>query len=196
MTSRRMAAALALLLVLATGADAQTRSYPVQTVKAAFLYRFVDYAEWPDRRSPDRPLTIAVLGDDGVAEALARSVQARKTPDRAITVLNIEQLDQAGDAEILFISRAAARQLRTAPASFVRRPTLVVTEEEEGLTAGAVINFLVVEGRVRFEVSLPAAEARGLKLSSRLLSVALRVEKSGAQLEVPGGPARRLFSSL
>ncbi len=195
MTSRLMAA-LAFLLVLATAAAAQTRSYPVQTVKAAFLYRFVDYAEWPVGRSPDRALTIAVLGDGGVAEALERSVQARKSPERAITVLSIEQLDQARDAEILFISREAARQLRDAPDSFARRPTLVVTEEEEGLTAGAVINFLVVEGRVRFEVSLPAAEARGLKLSSRLLSVALRVEKSGAQLEVPGGPARALLSSL
>jgi hypothetical protein len=49
---------------------------------------------------------------------------------------------------------------------------------------------------VRFEVSLPAAESRGLKLSSRLLNVALRVEKSGAQLEAPGRPARALFASL
>ena len=95
MISRPIATVFAVLLVLASAAGAQTRSYPVQTVKAAFLYRFVDYAEWPVGRSPDRALTIAVLGDDGVAEALERSVQARKSPERAITVLNIEQLELA-----------------------------------------------------------------------------------------------------
>jgi hypothetical protein len=181
MNARPLAPVLACLLAFATSgvSEAQTRAYPVQAVKAAFLYRFVDYAEWPAGRPPDRALTIAVLGDEQVAEELLRSVQTRKSPDRAITVLNVSELGEARNADIVFVAHGSARELRSASAEFANRPVLVVTEEEEGLSAGAVINFLVVEGRVRFEVSLPAAERRGLKLSSRLLSVALRVEKSG-----------------
>jgi hypothetical protein len=89
------------------------------------------------------------------------------------------------DADVLFVSAQWKKKLSALVDEHGRDPVLVVTEGEGALERGSVINFLVVEGNVRFEVSLPAAEQRGLKLSSRLLSVALRVEKSGLRLEPP-----------
>jgi hypothetical protein len=57
-----------------------------------------------------------------------------------------------------------------------QRPILVVTDSPDGLREGAIINFLVVDEHIRFEIALGAARSAGLTLSSRLLSAALRVE--------------------
>ena len=78
------------------------------------------------------------------------------------------------NAQVVFVGREEASQLsniiRSAPPS-----ALIVTESEDGLRHGSVINFLVVDGQVRFEVSLEAAQRRNLRLSARLLSVAYAV---------------------
>jgi hypothetical protein len=81
-------------------------------------------------------------------------------------------------SQIVFISDTERARLghlaRSAP-----RHALVVTETDGALALGSVINFVIAEGRVRFEVSLPSAERRGLKFSSRLLAVALAVRNGG-----------------
>lgn len=146
-------------------------------VKAAFLYKFLGYADFPAAAFADgaAPVTIGVIGSDEMAAELARVVAGRQVRGRAIVVRPVRE-GEPGQVHLLFVAGAdsarAARVLRAAPAAL-----LPVTECEQGLQVGSVINFRIIEERVRFDVSLDSAERNNVKLSSRLLTVANRVVK-------------------
>lgn len=146
-----------------------------ERLKAAYLYRFLEYVEWP-AGARDGPLTIAVLGDDRLVAELSRHVEGRKAHGRAIRAQAVRSAQEGLGADVLFVSQDRKRELARAARSNAHRPVLIVTETAGALERGSVINLLEVDGKMRFEVSLPAAERRGLKLSSRLLAVAMRVE--------------------
>jgi hypothetical protein len=158
-------------------------AFPEEQVKAAFLYHFGTYVEWPEPASTDDVMTIAVLGDGAVADQLAVFLPGRTIARRAIEVRRLEKLEDLGNDEILFIGREENDRLFEIVAAVADRPMLVVTDTPEGLVAGAMVNFQTVENRVRFEISVPAAERVGLRLSSRLLSAAVRVETARRGLD-------------
>jgi hypothetical protein len=170
-----------LLLVLAAWSAPSpdlpdVRPRPEQEIKAAYLYRFLEYVEWPAGTfaGPASPIVIGVLGGGSVADDLRAIVAGRRIGQHPIEVRALDVAD-ARDANVLFVGADAASALpRVAPAA-QSRATLVVTDFADALGRGSVINFVVVDDRLRFEVSLDAAERSGIKLSSRMLSVALRV---------------------
>ena len=146
-------------------------------MKAALLYRFINYVEWPDAifSSPSAPFTIGIAGDDLLAAELAEFAASRKVMNRPLAVRRRTPNETFKDVQLLYVARNDASQLaalgRTIPAD-----ALIVTDWPNALRQGAVINFVVVEGQVRFEVSLDSAQRRNIKLSSRLLSVAHNVQ--------------------
>jgi hypothetical protein len=148
-----------------------------RSVKAAFIYKFLGYTEFPASAFGDAasPVVIGVIGAEYMAAELARIVAGRAINSRSIVVKQFLDGDNPG-VHLLFVGGAdcgrAAGVLRQA-----RAPTLVVTECGNGLQAGSIINFRIVEERVRFDVSLDAADKNNIKLSSRLLSVANHVSK-------------------
>lgn len=163
---------------LAQGPGAQALE---RRVKAAFLYKFLGYADFPPSAFADgaAPLTIAVVGSDEMAAELARIAAGRAIAGRPIAVRHVREQDTPPPAHLLFVSGLdsdrAGRVLRSAPGAL-----LTVTECDAGLRHGSVINFRIVDERVRFDVSLDAAEKKNVKLSSRLLTVANRVQKGGS----------------
>jgi hypothetical protein len=146
-------------------------------VKAAFLYKFLGYTEFPSRSFSDAtsPVVIGVAGSDDMLAELARTVAGRTLNGRSITVKSVREGDSA-PVHLLFVAGSdsawTARMLRAASG-----PMLLVSECEDGLQYGSVINFTVVDERVRFDVSLDAAEKNNVRLSSRLLNVANHVQK-------------------
>ncbi|WP_323144365.1 YfiR family protein [Massilia phyllosphaerae] len=147
-------------------------------VKAAFLYKFLGYAEFPPGAFFDgsSPVVIGVVGADDLAGELARAVAGRTVNNRPVVVRVLRDTDVQVPLHLLFVGGAdplrVGRMVRQASAAM-----LVVTECEDGLRQGSVINFRIIDERVRFDVSLDAAERNGIKLSSRLLTVANRVQK-------------------
>lgn len=147
-------------------------------VKAAFLYKFLGYAEFPPGAFFDgsSPVTIGVVGADDMASELARLVAGRTINNRPVVVRVLHDTDVQMPLHLLFVGGSdpvrVGRMVRQASAAM-----LVVTECEDGLRQGSVINFRIIDERVRFDVSLDAAERNGIKLSSRLLTVANRVQK-------------------
>jgi len=147
-------------------------------VKAAFLYKFLGYAEFPPGAFFDgsSPVLIGVVGADDLAAELARAVAGRTVNNRPVVVRVLRDTDVQAPLHLLFVGGAdplrVGRMVRQASAAM-----LVVTECEDGLRQGSVINFRIIDERVRFDVSLDAAERNGIKLSSRLLTVANRVQK-------------------
>jgi hypothetical protein len=170
-------AAAALLLLATLSATAQGPAvYDAAQVKAAFLYHFGTYVRWPATGENADPLTIAVLGDDEVAEHLAQFLPGRRIEERPVRARTIARIEELGEDEILFVGRANNARLTQTLSAIGQRPVLVVTDAVDGLERGAMVNFQLVDSRVRFEISLPRAQEAGLELSSRLLAAALRVE--------------------
>jgi hypothetical protein len=179
-------ALLALWLVFASlGCLAQETAPSERQVKAAFLYRFTEYVQWPDSAFPrkDSPLVIGVLGDNALATELQSIAAGRSVRGRPVAVKTFKSGEPLTGAHVLYLAESLNAQLRQLVRA-VEGPVLVVTDSEDGLAAGSVINFVMVDGRIRFEVSLANAGARSIALGSGLLSVALNVRK-GSMLPLP-----------
>jgi hypothetical protein len=171
-----VAASMLVLLLLSGPARAADQVASESAVKAAFLYKFASFVEWPPGAfKPDAPLSIGVLGDEAVASDLEQMVAGRSFEGRPIAVRRLRDGDDAGAVQVLLVGRGRDARLREVVAS-TSGPVLVVSEQENGLRLGAVLNFVTDSGRVRFSASQAAAEGRGLRLSARLLSVAQAVE--------------------
>lgn len=148
-------------------------------MKAAFLFRFTDFVTWPNAAfGADSPFIIAVAATEVFVDELRQVTAGRSVLGRPVQVRRVSNPGSIPAAHLLFIGDAEKQRLRewvlTAP-----RSALIVSESEGALDHGSVINFALAEGRVRFEISLEAAEKRGLRLSSRLLALALQV-RTGA----------------
>lgn len=161
------------LSCLAVGADAPASNGVERGVKAAFLYKFLGYVEYAQDAGP---LVVGVAGADDIGAELVRITTGRNVGGRAVAVRTVREGDSLAGLHMLFVGADATRS-GTLLRSAQQQGVLTVTESDNGLQQGSVINFRLVEERVRFEVSLPAAEKSGLKLSSRLLSVAYHVLK-------------------
>jgi hypothetical protein len=171
------------LLVLASvNAAAQPADLqaPEYRVKAAFVYKFGDYIEWPADAFPaaNSPLVIGVVGADALAEELTKISTGRTINGRPVAVRKLKNGDSLGDLHVIFLGRAEGGQLASELDASKGRATLTITESADGIRLGSMINFVVVSDKVRFDVALPSAAAGRLKISSRLLAVARKVVAS------------------
>ncbi|MDB5871095.1 MAG: hypothetical protein JWQ07_537 [Ramlibacter sp.] len=157
---------------------AQPAAPPTENaVKAAFLYKFASFVEWPQGtfQRADQPLVIGVSGDDAVAAELEQLAAGRAVEGHPVTVRRLPEAGTPTGVHILYLGTRREARLRESLEA-VAGPVLLVTEQSEGLRLGAVLNFVLDGGRVRFTASLASADARNLKMSARLLAVAQSVE--------------------
>lgn len=149
-----------------------------RSIKAAYLCKFAGYVEWPGAApAAGAPLLIGVVDAGAMADELTRLTDGRRINERPVQVRRIGPDEPLEGLHVLFVGGQDRERLaaRLSPARTL--PILTVTESTGALGDGSVINFTVERERVRFEVSLPAAELSRLKLSSRLLAVAQRVQR-------------------
>jgi len=148
-------------------------------LKAAFLYKFAGYVEWPEGAFRDNgsPIAIGVAGSETIAQELEQALPGHKVGERTMTVHRIEP--GAGDLagyQIIFVGRGVesarvAELLRRASG----KPVLTVTDATGDAPSGSVINFLNDAGHVRFDIAMDAASRNGLHLRAPLLAVARKV---------------------
>ena len=181
-----LACVVGYLLVLAAwsapgGATDDPPAPPEQSTKAAFLYKFPAYVEWRQGAfaEPASPVVIGVLGAADVAEQLTAMAAARKAGERPIEIRQLRAGDALEGVHVLFVGREQSGRVAGLAPAAQRRGILLVTDYDGALDDGSAINLVVIDNRVRFEVSLGATEKSGLKLSSRMLSVALWVRPAG-----------------
>jgi len=154
--------------------DVQIAEYKV---KAAFLYKFASYIEWPAQvfERPESAFVIGVSGAEALGDQLAQIVAGRSINGRPVAVRKLHRGEPASGLQILFIGGSDAGRLSDILASTKGRPVLTVTESEDTFALGSMINFVIVDDKVRFDVALREAELANLKVSARLLSVARKV---------------------
>jgi hypothetical protein len=168
---------LLLTMVFWLGASPlRAESFSADAVKAAFLYRFASYVEWP-ADSPAQPFVIAVAGNEEVAKQLDELLPRVKVRGRATQLRRVTRAADLDGVHILYVGPEQLARTRALRARALERPILIVTDDIRGLDAGAVINFVDAGRNVRFEISLIAADRARLKIDSALLSVAARVER-------------------
>ncbi len=170
----RLLLALAWLPALA---DAPPSAPVERQIKAAYLYKFAGFVEWPEGSfvRPDSPVVIGVMGADALAEQLERTVAGHTANGRPLVVRKLKKGEPPGNVHILFLGAMDKAALAEVLAASRNQPLLTVSDSEEALAYGSIINFVVADDRLRFEVALkPAATAR-LRISARMLSAAYRV---------------------
>jgi YfiR/HmsC-like len=175
------ASAVAALLLGTSLAHAQPEPTPAPSptefeVKAAFLYNFARFVEWPAETGHDAaPFVIAILGHDPFGAVLDDTVAGKTVGGRPIEVRRIARADEARDAQIVFVS-PSERPNMAAILKTLGRPGILTVGDTDGFASqGGAINFTLQARRVRFEINPAAAEQARLKMSSQLLKLATLV---------------------
>jgi hypothetical protein len=146
-------------------------------VKATFLYKFEPFITWPAQAfpSPGSPFNLCVVGNDPFGPLLDRAVSGQQTAGHAIAVLRLTTVSPDAHCQLLYIATADAGSARQAEAAVAGTAALTITDSMEDGAAKGMINFVIADNRVRFEIDDAAAAQSGLTISSKLLSLAVSV---------------------
>jgi len=175
------ALSLAVLLVAISvrppRANADSNGTSEYDVKAAFLFHFAQFVEWPAEAflSAESPLTYCTVGEDAFRGALDESVKGKRIRNRPLRVLHLREREPINGCQVLFIGAAQKGRQTEELASANGRPMLTVGETADFAQEGGIIGFFLEEKKVRFEINVGAAEKAGLKSSAKLLALAKTV---------------------
>ncbi len=171
--TRTVATALAMTLALAAPVRAGDGSLEA-AIKAVYLYKFAPFVEWPETApaAEGGSFFVCIVGSDPFGALLDRAVAGQRVGDRPIAVRRLETVQKAAGCRIMYLA-GSAQSVAEAVKAVKGAPILTVAE---GQGAGAVIGFVVRDQRVRFVIDIHAAADNNLKISSKLLSLALDVQ--------------------
>jgi hypothetical protein len=146
-------------------------------VKAAFVCKFAGYVEWPAQlfARPDSPIVIGAVASDAVVDELVRTAAGLSAEGRPLLVRKLERGDALASAHLVYIAASHESRLAETLAAAKGQPVLLVTESSRAPALGSMINFVVVDDKVRFDIAPQVAEQSQLKISARLLGVARAV---------------------
>lgn len=158
-----------LLLLALTPAHAGPSEYEI---KAAFIYQIAKFVEWP---ASSAPLRLCVLGGNPFGAAL-ETIRGKPVNERKIEVALLGAGADTRECAMLFIAAPAERHLERIAAISRGAGMLTIGDTEGFSKRGAMVNFFLENGKVRFEINLDAARQGGLQISSKLLSLARIVD--------------------
>jgi hypothetical protein len=143
-------------------------------VKAAFLYNFAKFVEWPPQtfKTEKDPIRICVLGLNPFGPALVDAVGGKTVLGRTFAVTGISNVAQAVECQMLFISSSERKHLTSILAELRTRGVLTIGETNGFAAQGGIVNFKLEDGRVRLEINVEAAVQAKLRISSQVLSLA------------------------
>jgi hypothetical protein len=148
-------------------------------IKAAYLYDFGKFVQWPVRSKNLGGFAICVLGVDPFGRVLDETVAGQTIGGESVVVRRIDQPIDAGGCRILFVSSSEATTLKSDLEALKESSILTVSDMPQFTQRGGMIHFLTEDRRVRFDINQAAATRAGLRLSSQLLKVAVSVTGSG-----------------
>jgi hypothetical protein len=141
------------------------------TVKAALLYNFAKFAEWPALR-PGEPIVVCIVGNDSIAEAFIAAVRGQEISGHRLELGRPRDAAAWPSCHLLFIAAVQFRESPGGLAGVKAAPVLTVSDGSGFARSGGIIELFVDNGLMRFVINLDAVERSGLQLSSRLLGLA------------------------
>lgn len=171
--ARRCLLAALLLSIIPAIARADETQIPEYRVKSAFLYNFSRFVTWPDTTQQEHTeFSLCVIGTDPFGTQLDK-LAGKLVHDRTLVVHRLNNLDVTKDCQLVYISEDA---VISEVLPIVReRPVLTVSDAADFIEQGGIIQFQLVQNKVRFRINMDAANTAGLSISSKLLSLAINV---------------------
>ncbi len=187
---------LACLLAADAYPDSKSAQYKEYEVKAAFMYNFLKFVDWPEEKMArsGNQVIIGIIGEDPFGAA-ADIFKDKKVEDRDVVVKRfegIEQLKKKADKDkqlealktchLLFICPSEQKQANEIIDIVGKNGVLTVGDTDGFIESGGIISFMLEENKIRFDINLTAAEKAGLKIRSQLLRLAKKVIKDGSNV--------------
>jgi hypothetical protein len=174
---RTLAACLLLLAWLGAGApagDAQTETSAEYQLKAAFLFNFAKFIDWPPASfaGPQASFSICILGSDPFGHSMDELLQGKTIADRRVSIERSKQVADVRHCQMVFVSASEKSRVREILDGLKGTNVLAVGDTEGFAAAGGAIQFAIEDNHVRFVINTDAADRAGLKVSSNLLSLA------------------------
>ncbi|MBW8899317.1 MAG: YfiR family protein [Massilia sp.] len=174
----RPACWLLLALCLCQGPALAQSNATERQVKAAYLYKFAGFVEWPDGAfaRPDSPLLIGIAGNDALAEQAEQIIAGRSINGHPLAVRRVRRGDALEGVHILFVGAMDRPGMGELLATARAQSVLTVSDVDEATELGCMVHFVVADDRLRFEVALKNVTPTRLRISARMLAAAYRVQ--------------------
>jgi len=172
-----VATTVILLLLVLASVPGLCQAASEEQVKAAYLYSFAKFIEWPSRtfQTSSSPFHFCVMNNRSFQVELDRTVKGKSVAGRTIEVVSVLNAEQSRSCHLLFVDASQERQSRQVIQALQGAAILIVGETRNFIEGGGTIGFLMEDEHVYFEINQKEATLAGLYVSSRLLSVAKRV---------------------
>ena len=171
---------LSLVWLLSVGGGRAQESPPTEyQLKAAFLLNFAKFVEWPPAVFAEAasPFVLGILGENPFGDALERTIRDKTINNRPLLIKEFRSGAESTNCHILFISTSEKTRLPEILAGLRGASVLTVGETDRFNESGGIINFVRQGNKIRFQINEVAAKSAGLKLSSKLLSLASRTAR-------------------
>ncbi len=145
-------------------------------IKASYVYNFAKMVGWPDKKAKGN-FTIGILGDPDLYKQIVEKYSGKTIGNQSIEIVQLLGVEQMPEMHILFISRHMSNKTKQISSEVNKENTMVITEDINGLSSGATLNFVVIDNLQKFEISEPNATAQGLTIGSTLKSLAHNLVK-------------------
>ncbi|MGM0375487.1 MAG: YfiR family protein [Bacteroidota bacterium] len=161
---------LAILFLMAGRILAQEEKYI-----SLYLQNFTRYIEWPEEKRTNN-FVIETLGHVSVYEKLKERFDGKEIYNQPVTIRNFKDAEEIGEPHIMFVGHWQSQQMPEVMDKLEGQATLIVTEKEGMIDEGAAINFVIKEGKIKFEFKKNHARERGLSVNSRLEQLGIPIE--------------------
>ena len=168
--------ALSALAVMAQLGQAEATSPSEYQVKAAFIYNFAKYAEWPSEvmGSRDKPFTLCIVGRDPSDSAFS-SVEGRQVGGRPLKIRRDVRMEDIAGCHIAFISESEEHRLQSVLKSMASAPILTISDIDGFVEAGGAVGMFVADDRLKFDANFTALQRANIKVNSQVLWMARTV---------------------
>lgn len=148
-------------------------------IKAAYLYKFASYVEWPADAfaAADSPVVIGVAGDPALRDELARMLRDKTVGGRGLRVRTVHPGGPVHGIHMLYAGDLSPGERDAVRRNLAGQPVLLVSDLAQAGALGSMVRFVPVDDRLRFDVDLGPVSAGRLKVSALMLSAARRVER-------------------
>lgn len=167
-----------LILASSWNLPAQTAASKEYQVKAAFIFNFAQFVDWPPAAftNADAPLCIGILGDDPFGQVLDSTVNGEKVEGHPLVVRRFKRVEDIQDCQVLFISRSEIKRMQKILDGLKGRSVLTIGEVDGFCKGGGIIRFVTEQNKIRFRINPETAKNVNLTVSSKLLRLAQIVQ--------------------
>jgi hypothetical protein len=169
-------AAVLVLSVLSRDVAAEPAAIGEYKVKAAFVYNFAKYVEWPPEAFPNdhSPLVVTILGTTPLSEAFD-AIRGKTVKSRQLEIRQANRVEDVGASHILFVCDSERQHAAHIVESVGNKSILTISDMKNFAKTGGMISFVTIDDKIRFDINLGSARRSGLKISSQLLKLARTV---------------------